>query len=255
MYVDVLLLVNFFMDYILLLFVWRVLHCETRHKNIVLGALVGALLYCILIILPIPNAFLEFILSHLVVNTCMIQVGLKIKKISVLLKALILLYVGAFFMGGFMESLYQYVKVGSLFFILAVGGYYLAIAMWKFLCKVQNRNICMCKVQLLYEDQCLTVTALVDTGNGLYDPLTSLPVSVLEKDAAKELFGEALPMVRYIPYRSIGKSEGVIPVVRIKEMRLLGEEPRLFSEPLIGISEESLSVSGEYELILNPNLF
>ncbi len=255
LYVDVLFLVNFLMDYILLLFVWKVLHCDTRHIHIVSGAILGAFFYCLLIILPIPNAFLEFILFHLFVNTCMIHVGLKIKRISDFLKAFISLYIGAFFVGGIMESVYQYISVGGLFLLLAFVGYYLAIGMWKFLCNVQKRATCFCEVELCYEGKTLTVTGIIDTGNGLHDPLTNLPVSVLGKNKAEALFGKKIEWIRYIPYCSIGKSQGVMPVIRITEMRILGEESRCFERPLIGISEEHFNVGGKCDLILNPNLF
>ena len=255
LYVDVLFLVNFFMDYISLLFVWKVLHCDTKHIWIVLGATLGSLIYCVLVILPIPNALLEFILFHLVINTCMIQVGLKIKKISLILKALILLYIGAFFMGGIITSLYQYVSVGSLFLFVAIVGYYLSLGMWNFLKMLHKRNSHLLKVELWSEGRRIEVTGLIDTGNGLRDPLTGLPVSVIERTKAADLLGEGIEGVRYIPYQSIGKSQGLMPVVRIDEMRIVSDDIQVFKRPIIGISEEKISAGGGYELILNSNLF
>lgn len=254
LYVDVLFLVNFFMDYILLLFVKKVLGCDVKHHRIVSGGAIGAALYCILVILPIPNAFLEFILFHLLINTCMIRVGLKIQSISAFMKALILLYIGAFFMGGIMGFFYQFVRLGSLILLLAIAGYYLAVGMWKFLCRVQRRREHLVKVELYYKQTALMVTALWDSGNSLHDPMTGLPVSVLSKKKAQMLLKESQDMVRYIPFRSVGNGNGVMPVIRVKEMRILGEEPQYIERPLIGISEEQFSAAEEYELILNPNI-
>lgn len=158
-------------------------------------------------------------------------------------------------MGGIMGFFKQYVSIGGLFLLLAIIGYYMAIGMWEFLARLQKRNECLCKVELCCGEKRLCVTGLIDTGNSLYDPLTNLPVSVLGKETAKELLGEKMEMFRYIPYRSIGKKQGVMPVVRIEEMRILGEEALCFKRPLIGISEEYFSGVGAYELILSPNLF
>ena len=49
---------------------------------------------CVIIILPVPYMLLKFILFHVFVNTAMIRVGLKIKDMRNLVKALLMLYVG-----------------------------------------------------------------------------------------------------------------------------------------------------------------
>ena len=46
LYIDVLFLVNFMMDYILLLLVRRMLKCTATHGNICMGAMTGSFLMC-----------------------------------------------------------------------------------------------------------------------------------------------------------------------------------------------------------------
>ena len=77
LYVDVLFLVNFMMDYLLLLLVKKMLKCTATHGNIFLGAILGSFLTCVVVILPIPYAVLKFMLFHMFVNIFMIRVGLK----------------------------------------------------------------------------------------------------------------------------------------------------------------------------------
>ena len=60
---------------------------------------------------------------------------------------------------------------------------------------------------------------------------------------------------RYVPYRTIGKAEGVLPVFRVDRMCIHRDTDYWVEGPLIGISEEKVSAEGEYEMILNPNLF
>ena len=122
LYIDVLFLVNFMMDYILLLIVRKMFSCSATHGNICLGAAIGSFLTCVVVVLPIPYAFVKFVLFHMFVNTCMIRVGLKIKTIPSFVKAMIMLYIGGFLLGGIMESFSQYVRVGSLFLFLAILG-------------------------------------------------------------------------------------------------------------------------------------
>lgn len=256
LYIDVLFLVNFMMDYILLLIVKKMLKCSATHGNICLGALVGSLLTCIVVILSIPYAFVKFVLFHMFVNTCMIRVGLKIKTIPSFVKALIMLYIGGFLLGGIMEYLRQYVRIGSLFLVVAIVSYYMVLGIWKFVSYIQRWNQSRCKVDLYLNNKVYQVKALIDTGNSLRDPISGQPVSVLEQKIAKKLLEEKKEKnFRYVPYRTIGKSNGVLPVFYIDRMCVQRDADYWVDTPLIGISEEIISAEGEYEMILNPNLF
>ena len=256
LYVDILFLVNFMMDYILLLIVKRMLKCTATHGNIFLGAIIGSLFTCLIVILPIPYAFVKFVLFHMFVNTCMIRVGLKIKTIRAFLKAFIMLYVGGFLLGGIMEYFRQYVRIGSLFFLVAIVSYYMVLGVWKFISYLHRWNQTHYIVDLYLNDQMYQVRGLIDTGNGLRDPISGHPVSVLEQKMARELLEKkAEKNFRYVPYRTIGKAEGVLPVFRVDRMCIHRDTDWWVEGPLIGISEEKVSAEGEYEMILNPNLF
>ena len=69
LYVDVLFLVNFTMDYLLLLLIWKITRGSATYLSIFIGAIAGALMTCVLIILPLPNTFSEIIVFHLLSDT------------------------------------------------------------------------------------------------------------------------------------------------------------------------------------------
>lgn len=256
LYIDILFVVNFMMDYLLLLLVRRMLKCSATHGNICLGAATGSILTCIVIALPISYAFLKFLLFHVVVNTCMIYVGLRIKTIRSLIKAWILLYAGGFLLGGILESMQQYVTIGSLFLVVAIGGYYMALGIWNFISYIQRWNRYRCEVDLYLGEKRYKVQGIIDTGNHLRDPFTDQPVSVLDHRTAKQFFeNEEVKEIRYIPYQSIGKQNGVLPAFQIDKMCVHREEECWIENPLIGVSEEMVSQKRTYEMILNPNLF
>lgn len=256
LYVDVLFLVNFMMDYLLLLLVKKMLQCSGTHGSVCAGAALGAFLTCILVILPTVSAVLKFLMFHILVNTLMIRVGLKIKTIRDFTKAFLMLYIGGFLMGGVMEAFRPYVKIGSLFFVTAIAGYYLVSGIWNFLSDVHRTACSKCHVELYLGEREYSVDGLMDTGNRLCDPLTNEPVSVLDKKTAGELLGEGIPEgIRYIPYCSIGKKEGLLPAVKIDKMCICAQEKHWIQEPLIGISEEESFAKGEYQMILNSDLF
>ena len=254
LYVDVLFLVNFFMDYILLLFVWKVLHCETRHLNLLVGAGVGALLTCILIILPIPSTFLENVLFHLIVNTCMIRVGLRIKDFSAFMRAFVLLYIGTVLMGGIMEALNQYARIGSMLWLFAIAGYYLSLGIWNFLSKLQRWNSVYVKVGISIKGQELSLNALIDTGNSLYDPVTGKPISIISKQVGQEFLHKS-EEVRYVSLRTVTNTDSILPVIYAEKLWIQDEQKRCFQHVLFAIAEEEFSENGGIQVILNPNLF
>ena len=256
LYVDVLFLVNFMMDYILLLIVRKMLQCTVTHGRICLGAVVGSLLTCLVVVLPIPYAMIKLILFHVLVNTCMIRVGLKIKTIRSFLKAIIMLYIGSFLLGGIMEVFRQYVSVGSFFLVVAIAGYYLVLGIWKFVAYMQRWNQFHCRVDLYLGSEKYQIKGMIDTGNGLRDPISGKAVNILDRATARKLFGEeSIKDVRYIPYQSIGKKAGVLPAFQFDRMCVWRDTECWVERPQIAISEEAISKGGEYVMILNPNLF
>lgn len=84
-----------------------------------------------------------------------------------------------------------------------------------------------------------TLTALRDTGNLLKDPVTGQPVLVAGADTAWEMMGltrqqledpiltmtqSGIPGLRLIPYRSVGRASGMLLGVQMDEVRLDGKK-------------------------------
>ena len=64
-YIDVLFLINFMMDYLLLLIVRRVLKCTATHGNICVGSIFGAAAVCICMLLPVRSTLIRLSLIHI----------------------------------------------------------------------------------------------------------------------------------------------------------------------------------------------
>lgn len=254
LYIDLLFLVNFMMDSLLLLTVKHVLKCPATHGRIFLGGAVGSVLTCVVIIMPFPG-IIKLILFHTVVNTIMIIIGLKVKKKNQFWKALVLLYIVSFLFGGILQLLHPYVRVGSLFFAAAVGCYYLIRGIWSFLTGLKRVQEKLCEITLYTSAGEWKVKALIDTGNALKDNMSKEPVSVVDKALAKSILTDAdiKNGFHYIPYRTVGK-EGIMPVFCIRKMCIHLKEEKWIEKPVIGVSEERVSEQEEYQMILNPDL-
>lgn len=255
LYIDVLFLVNFMMDYLLLLVVRRILKCRAGHRDICAGSLIGSLSACAVMALPSSLSFLKLILFHVVVNALMIRIGLKIREGESFLRAAVGLYAGGFLLGGIFTYLYQYMRTGSLFFAAAVLSYEAAQGIWSFITEIQRLNQCRCRVTLYFMGKEDTVEALIDTGNSLTDPVTGRPVCVIEKQAVETLIRERAGELRYISFHSVGTENGKLPVIQLDRMCVHREEECWIRHPVIGISRERISAGGRYQMILNPDVF
>lgn len=88
-------------------------------------------------------------------------------------------------------------------------------------------------VELCYAGKRLRLTALRDTGNTLRDPVTGQQVLVVDAAAAQQLTGltrqqlatpvesmGSLPGLRLIPYRAVGNQNGMLLALRIPEVKI-----------------------------------
>lgn len=95
-------------------------------------------------------------------------------------------------------------------------------------------------VELQYRDRIRRITALVDTGNTLRDPVTGRPVLVVGPETAWELAGltaqqlvdpldtmTRVPGLRLIPYRAVGQPSGMLLGMRMDSVKLDGKPQEL----------------------------
>lgn len=97
----------------------------------------------------------------------------------------------------------------------------------------------------------MRVTALIDSGNSLTEPISGKPVSIIDRGVFCELWEQNAPF-RAIPYRSIGKKHGILQGYLLPELKIEmeGIEKR-FENVYVAVSEE---YAGGMRMILNPAL-
>ena len=115
-------------------------------------------------------------------------------------------------------------------------------------------------VELHYGQKFLRITALRDTGNQLTDPLTGSPVLVVEAETAKKLTGltqeqlskpsEAvltanLPGLRLIPYHTVGSPNGMLLGLRMQNVKI----GKWKGSSLVAFAPDGLSREGDYQAL------
>lgn len=170
------------------------------------------------------------------------------------------------------------VKRGCVFFLLsmALGGMAMSFGRGNFLhlvlatagmwliCRVSVENGVAGRhyvpIQICHEDRQVRLTALVDSGNTLRDPITGEGVLVISAEAAQTLTGltgEQLRMpletlashpmsgLRLIPYRAVGQAGGMLLAMRFSRVTL-GTQRR---SALVAFAPEGLGEGRMYQAL------
>lgn len=257
LYIDVFFAENFLMDYFVLLLAGKMMKYAIVKKRIFLGAFTGAFLSCCVVLLPSGLGFLKQFLMHGCVSTIMLMIGLRPKNKKDLACLWILLYIGGFLTGGIFMFTVQYIRLGSLFFLIAAGSCYMAEKIWDLLLGLARRNHYIRRMVVLRGEKRLELNALADSGNTLRDEITGKPVHIISARAAKQIC-ERIPVngLRYITFHSIGNRGGVMPLITADRMGVKGikeDQINWIEKPLLAVCEDEM-ITEEYDMILNLDI-
>lgn len=261
-YLDMIFLINLIMNYLLLRTVRKLLKLPPERIRCFWGSILGAFGVCLGLCLPVHKTFVNLLPVHMVTSTLMVKVGCKIKNVRVLVKGVCLLYLTAFLGGGMFFALYQSQTGLHLrtFLFFGVFFYELLMIFHDVYRKWKRSGNHYCEVTLFANEKSKKVRGLYDTGNRLLDSLSGKPVSVIDAEILREFYGEGIEYreelrPHYITYRAVGTPRGMLLAVTLEKMEVSMEgQSYSISQPILALSEENISFTQHYQLILNPNL-
>ncbi|TDA70486.1 MAG: sigma-E processing peptidase SpoIIGA [Clostridia bacterium] len=208
-YGDVVFLINFIMDYLVLWATARFGQFKTASGRLAMAALLGAT-YSLLVLWPDLH-FLVSLVARVGFSVIMILVAYRLAGFRNFLAAFVYFYLVAFAMGGAMlGAIYFFQSYSSssvlvdglltflghvpyLWLVAAASAAFL-LARWGAMFIRRNflRSFFQVPVIIRMGEKSLPLKALVDTGNQLRDPLTHKPVMIAEYQALKPFFPEAM---------------------------------------------------------------
>jgi len=111
-----------------------------------------------------------------------------------------------------------------------------------------------CTVILQGESEELQITALIDTGNGLREPVSGRSVSILEEEVFRKMKDRLLPeKLKVIPYHSMGKTHGIMMGMEVSNIKIRTDDwEKELPEGILAMYQGRLSESGSYQMILSP---
>lgn len=225
------------------------------------GSIIGAWLFCILLLFPGIPVFIKRFAGPLVISMAVTAVIFKERKINKVLSLTGYMFVYAFLFGGMMKFLFESLSFSGnrqkeIWDIMGAGMIgYLVLSWWMIKRKQKKKNM-IWEVLLCNGEEEIAVKALVDTGNSLKEPISGKPVSIIDRESLKLLQGVNVPeRYRAIPYHSVGREHGIMEGYEIPEMIISEDGEKLrWQKIMVGISENAVSAEGKYQMILHPDL-
>lgn len=194
LYIDVLFLENLLLDYLLLTITARLMKLAPGVIRRSLSAALGSLLFCLACVFlprcPAP----VFLLLHAAAAAVMAWSGLGIRDLRSLGKALILLYLCSFLLGGIFGWLQRVLRLPVYPFLgLSLISCWLLSLGMSWLMRFRRERQRLYPVTISFRGRSVRTRGLIDTGNALRDPVFGKPVSVLDPELQLELLGAETP--------------------------------------------------------------
>lgn len=277
-YADVLLIVNLFVNYVLLLCSSMIMKKHTQRLRILLGAAIGAF-YGFVVFLPELPSLAEFALR--IATTVLIVLGaFGYKNLPSFLRSFFTFFAVSFAFGGIMLVLWVTVAPigmiynnGAVYFdidlaVLAISTV-VSFAVVSLIAHFTARRApkdSIALVKISYKGKEVKLTALIDTGNSLCETFSGYPVVLGEAESLEKIMPDAVrafidgddvsssPEMRLVMHKTVSGT-GVLPVFRPDYIEVKSVSHSIkTSEVYVAVTKNNLA-RGEYEMILNPALF
>lgn len=291
-YIDVVLIENLIMNFIILLATGLILKEEIKVVRLLFSSLLGAI-YSVVSYMSILEIYSSMILK-IILSIVMIYIAFNPQTMKKMWKDILIFYLTSFVFGGVAFALIYFVKPQEILMKngLFLGTYPLKtiilgaiiafiIIMTAFTVvksKITKKDM-FCEIEIQLNGKNIETTAMIDTGNLLKEPITNTPVIVVEHtllydcipkeilNHLEELLGgdfEEIPenikeeyrtKLKFIPFSSLGKQNGMLLGIRADAIKIKGNDKEEKKEGIIvGIYNKSLTKRGEYRALMGIEL-
>ncbi len=274
-YLDVLFFVNLIVNYIMLLAAGKITGDSFQTKRAVIASCIGGLYSLSALVLPFKFCF-SFI-ARIAFGIFMVTFTYpKAHGLSSLV------LVGSFYMcstmvAGTAMALYIQGKSIAKWWSLVLAIILICVA--EFLWKILNisaiyRND-LVKLEIILGTQSVAVSGMVDTGNSLRDPVSGLPVVVVDWNSLKSIIpleasqfflstwdfttdnlseSPIATKLKIIPYMSVSGNSEIMPAFIPDGLFFIDENDKYKKDAVVGVSSKPFKPHGIYQALLHPEL-
>ncbi|MCX7695195.1 MAG: sigma-E processing peptidase SpoIIGA [Caloramator sp.] len=287
-YLDVLLIENVLLNFLLLYTVNRFCRLNRKIYYIISSSVVGAF-YVFIVFFPSLNIFYSSIMK-ICMSILMIIIAFWPRSFRAFLKQFLLFYGVSFFVGGAILSIFYLGNGGNIDSVNGVMmlnrmsskyllyGVVVSIFIVKIVFDLVDRHYYLknktVDLSIINEDKHIRLTALLDTGNCLKDPITGCPIVIADINYISEVLPKEIieilnndkqvtqindfeinKRLRVIPYTTIGVENGILLGYRVDYIYVFTKDKvGIIKNPIIALSKEHLSKKEDYQAIAYPDI-
>ena len=243
-YIDLLFVLNFIYDFLLLLTVSITLKRNVRLKRIFLGACLGGI-STFIIFLPVNKYIL--LLLKILNSLIMVSITYKFKDIKYFFNNIIYLYMCSVILAGFLYFLK--LEFNNMCYLISLSIAPLILYLY---IKEQNElkkivNFYKKVIITLKNDKTIELNGFVDSGNKLKDPITNKYIILINKKSLKGIYNIRSPM--YVPIKTVNKNS-LLECISINNIII---DNKTYNNYLLGLSDTFNGFDG-VECLLNYHL-
>jgi stage II sporulation protein GA (sporulation sigma-E factor processing peptidase) len=292
-YGEYLFIENLLMNWLILHLTAYFSKAQIKRYRVWIGAVVGAC-YAFVIFFPSLKFMYTFVMK-IVVSIFIIIITFTPYKFMEFLKTLAIFYLISFMFGGAAFALFYFTDLNGLLSngiyymgnfsikLLIYSGiiaYILIRFCWEYIQVKVSRDKIYIPIKIEVENHSSQLNGLLDTGNALIDPLSKYPVIIVEYDSIKDLLptdvqnildnthdvnldliskilqtSEWMNRFRVIPFKSLGKENGMLMGFRPDQVQLKDEKDlKCIKNIVVGVYTKKLSRNGDYTALLHPDI-
>lgn len=269
-YADVLVVLNTYVTYILLLLTAIISHEKINRLPFVLSALCGGFSALLILVPEISEAALSTI--RLFAAAVFLLIAFGKGKVRRFIRLYCCFFAVNFLFAGLMLVLWYLAKPGRMYFSSSILYFdidtfslvaltavcYLIIRIMSRFITIKSPIGRIYDVEIFLDGKSVRIKGFLDTGNNLKDPFTSKPVLIADKKSivplGNEKGGFSAEKLRYIPCTTVSGGD-MLPCFRADKVRINGVSCRFDVEGVfIGITNSKIK-NGEYDILLCDAVF
>lgn len=235
-YLDLIIIINFFYDFLIISATSTLLKRNIKVVRIILSSILGELS---LLTLFISLDKLVLILFKVILSIIMVVISFGRKRI---IENLFYFYVITIILGGSSYMLGGDTYITNIILLIFISPIIITLYI-KSIREYKSKLECLHDVILIEGEHTYKMSGYLDTGNKLIDPITKLPVIMINEDLninAKKTF--------FVPYKVIN-NESILKCIKVDKVIVDGRCINV----LLGLCEKSIFTE-DTDVILNDSL-
>lgn len=264
-YADILIIINFLMNYLLLRANAVLTGCSFRTGRLLISSFVGSLFSLLIYIENIPPIISS--LLKIFCMTVMILIAFKIKSLKLFIRNYFTFFAVNIIFGGIMLALnvflfpetslynngivYFDINIMTLTFFSVIC--YILINIFNSFMRNKTPHGCIYRIKINCSNKSAECDALYDSGNKLCDCFSGKPVIITDKTFVENIIGnkkiEEMKNYRLIPYSTINGT-GTIPAFMAESVDITVSGKRMTAENIYIAITENKIISGGYSALI-----